>query len=105
MKRWQHALLTTLGAACLLAAAAGAMLSTMNRQLQGQVNQRQQYLQQSVQLEGLYREMVRALAELAARRNDDDLQQLLGRHGISVSVAPPPTPATGPAADAKGARK
>jgi hypothetical protein len=103
MKRWQHALLTTLGTACLLAAAAGATLSTMNRELQGQVNQRQQYLQQSVQLEGLYREMVRALAELAARRSDDDLQRLLGKHGISVSVAPPP--AAGAAVETKGARK
>lgn len=105
MKRWQHALLTTLGAACLLAAAGGATLSALNRQLQVQVNQRQQYLQQSVQLESLYREMARALAELATRRNDNELQRLLGRHGISVSTAPAQTSAPGPAADAKAANK
>ena len=105
MNPLQHRLLRALGALALAAAVAGIGLAQYNASLRRQMGEQQQYLQQSVQLEGLYREMVRALAELAARRNDDDLQQLLGRHGISVSVAPPPTPAAGPAADAKGARK
>jgi hypothetical protein len=50
---------------------------------------RQQYVQQSVQLEGLYREIIRALAELGARNNDQDVRAMLQRHGISYTVNPP----------------
>jgi len=42
-----------------------------------------------VQLEGLYREIIRALAELGARNNDQDVRALLQRHGISYTVNAP----------------
>lgn len=98
MNRLQFATAATLGALALLLAAANVTLSSLNRGLQGDIATRQQYVQQSVQLEGLYREIIRALAELAARNNDQDVRALLQRHGISYSV-------NAPAPAAAGARK
>lgn len=101
MKRWQFGLLTLLSLA--VAGLVGGILSvgSMNRALQGEVTARQQYVQQSVQLETLYREIVRALAELAARNNDTQVRDMLGRHGITYTA----NPAAAPAAAAPAPRK
>ncbi len=105
MKTWQLGLTTALGVLAVALVSAQIGLATSNRTLQGQVNQRQQYLQQSAQLEGLYREMVRALAERAASSGDEALRDLLARNGVSYSVhAPAATPAL-PAAEPAAARK
>ena len=102
MNRLQFWALTGLAGSCLALAAANVTLSSMNRGLQGDVNVRQQYVQQSVQLEGLYREIIRALAELGARNNDQAVQALLQRHGISYTVNAPTNPA--PASTARKER-
>lgn len=102
MNRVQHGLATALGGLCLVLAVAEVTLSSLNRGLQGDIAQRQQYVQQSVQLEGLYREIIRALAELGARNNDQDVRALLQRHGISYTVNPP---AANAANAANGGRK
>jgi type II secretory pathway pseudopilin PulG len=93
LTRFQFGLLTLL--ALLVAAAVAGILTlgSLNRALQSEVNARQQYVQQSVQLETLYREIVRALAELAARNNDSAVRDMLGRHGISYTANPPAAPA------------
>ncbi len=93
MTRLQYWIVTSLAALCLAIMVLNVTLSTLNRSRQAEVAQRQQYVQQSVQLEGLYREIVRALAELAARNNDDDVRVLLQRHGISYTVNPAAAPA------------
>ena len=97
MNRLQFSMATVLGALCLLLAGVNVTLSSLNRGLQGDIGLRQQYVQQSVQLEGLYKEIIRALAELGARNNDQDVRALLQRHGITYTVNPPatPTPAAG----------
>lgn len=102
MNPLQHRLLSALGALALAAAVAGIGLAQYNASLRRQMGEQQQYLQQSVQLEGLYREMVRALAELSARSGDEPLRALLQRHGIQYSINAPASP---PAATAQGARK
>ena len=89
MNRWQFWTSTGLAALCLLAAGWTLSLSAMNRSLQADIGQRQQYVQQSVQLETLYREIIRALAELGARNNDQDVRAMLQRHGITYSVNAP----------------
>ena len=85
---------TVLAVACLVLAAVNVTYSSMNRGLQADVGVRQQYVQQSIQLEGLYKEIIRALAELGARNNDQDVRALLQRHGISYTVNAPAGPAT-----------
>ncbi len=98
MNKLQFWAATALGALCLTLALATVTMASMNRGLQGDINVRQQYVQQSVQLEGLYKEIVRALAELGARHNDQDVRALLQQHGISYTVNPPAAPAAPAAA-------
>lgn len=94
MTRLEFWIATFLGGSCVALMVANVTLASLNRGLQADVGVRQQYVQQSVQLEGLYREIVRALAELGARNNDQDVRTLLQRHGITYSLnAPAPAPA------------
>jgi len=65
---------------------ANVFISRSNAQLQREVNERQLYIQQTLQLEGLYREMVRALAELAVQNKDERLRALLASQGITVNL-------------------
>jgi ABC-type transport system involved in cytochrome bd biosynthesis fused ATPase/permease subunit len=99
LKSWQYTVLNAIGALALLLVLFNAVLFTKNRDLQQQVNARQQYLQQTTTLEGLYRDIVKALAELAVSNNDTQLLEMLASQGLNVSVnAPAPTPASPPAA-------
>lgn len=93
MNKIQHALLTLLGALALAAAATSIGLTQHNADLRLGIAGQQQYVQQSVQLEGLYRDMVRALAELSARSQDEQLRSLLQRHGITFNQNAPAAPA------------
>ena len=98
MTRTQYWIVTLLATLCLATMLANVALSVRNRAAQADVSMRQQFVQQSVQLEGLYREIVRALAELGARNNDEDVRAMLQRHGISYSVnAPAAAAAANPA--------
>jgi hypothetical protein len=95
MNRLSHAFTTTLGALALLTSVACITLALGNAAQRRELAEQQAFVQQSAQLEGLYREMVRALAELAARSGDEPLRALLQRHGISYTAqapaVPPPT--------------
>lgn len=93
LRPWQFSILVLLGVAALLLAFGNGVLFTQNRAGQAEVNARQQYLQQTVSLEGLYRDIVKALAELAVKNNDQQLLQMLGAQGINVSVNASPAPA------------
>jgi hypothetical protein len=69
------------------------MLFTSNRTAQTEMAGRQDYIQKSIQFEGLYREIAKALADLSIRNQDQDLRSLLAAHGISVTFPPPAAPA------------
>jgi hypothetical protein len=69
-----------------------------NREVQTDVNQRALFIQQTVPLENLSREIAVALAQLATRSQDEQIRALLTSLGITVTVnapAPQPTPAPG----------
>ena len=61
---WIVTLLALLG---LVATGANVAFVLQNRSAQAEVAKRQQFVQQSLQLEQLYRDIVRVLAELGAR--------------------------------------
>jgi hypothetical protein len=61
------------------------------RGLQAEVAGRQQYIQQSVQLETLYRSIVNDLATLATRNRDDQVLAVPAAHGITVTSSPAPS--------------
>jgi hypothetical protein len=101
LARWQFHTLIVLGALSLLLTLVNATLFTLNRGSQEEIARRQQFIQQSVALEGLYREIVKALAELGARNNDRGLLDILAAQGLNVTVGgvpgAPATAGSGPA--------
>ena len=92
LKRSQYWVLSAIGALCVVLVVANMVLFSGNQGLQGQVNERAQYIQQSVQLQGLYQQMVRALADLSVKNNDEQLSAVLAKQGIKVT---PHAPAAG----------
>lgn len=97
LDRWQFNLVVFLAAVTLVLVIANMALFTRNRAQQQEINERQLYIQQTAQIEGLYQQLIRGIAELSARNNDAALGAVLGRQGITFSVAPsaqqnPPDP-------------
>ena len=97
LRQWQFNALTGLGALSLLLALVNATLFIVNRDAQGALAQSQQYVQQSLALEGLYRDIVKALAESGTRSNDRAMLDILAAQGLSVTVNGSPTAASGAA--------
>jgi hypothetical protein len=100
LETWQHRLLTVLSGLSLVLVLVNGALFLTNRASQAEITARQQFIQQTVQLEGLYREIVKALAELAVKNGDNQIIQMLAAQGISVSNNSPVASAA-----ASGARK
>ena len=75
-------------------------LFVTNRATQAEITSRQQFIQQTVQLENLYREIEKALAELALKNGDSQIIRMLAEQGISVSSNVPAT-----SASASGAKR
>jgi hypothetical protein len=69
-----------------------------NRTIQNEINTRQQFINQTMQLERLGQELVNALASLALRNNDEQLRKLLAEQGITLTAG------SGPAGPAKAPR-
>ena len=92
-----------MGACALLLAVVNGTLFTLNRESQLDLTQRQQFVQQSVALEGLYRDIVKALADLGTKSNDRQLLDILAAQGLKVSVggAGPAPAAAAAGTDAK----
>ena len=96
LSKRQFNVLTALGAVALVLVVANGVLFTQNRANQSVLNQRQQFVQQTVPLEGLYREIVKALADLAVKANDREVLNMLSSQGISVTVNSTNLPADAP---------
>jgi hypothetical protein len=72
------------------------LMSLGNQSLRAEVNERQQFLAQSMQLEGLHREIITVLATVALKTNNDQLKSLLASQGINFGQ-----PSSPPAGSAK----
>lgn len=88
LKKWEFWFLTAVGAVTLVLVIVNAALFLGNRSAQIDINNRQQFVQQSIQLEGLYREIVKALADLSIKNNDRQIKDMLTSQGISVTAGP-----------------
>ena len=97
LKKWQFNVLTWLAALAVLLVIANAVLITQNREIQADLAQRQQFIQQTVPLEGLYRDIVKTLAEMAIKSSDRQVVNMLSSQGLSITVNPPPAAANEPA--------
>ena len=84
-----------------LAAAAGALVVAYiilvqdNRTVQADVNRRQQFINQSLQLGRINEALIRALAAAAVSNKDDKLRDLLADNGITINAAGEPVPSAG----------
>jgi len=96
LKTWEYWILTLSALAVVVLVGVNIALFNANRAAQAEVTSRAQYIQQTAQLEPLYREMVKALADLSVRNNDRDLRDLLAKQGITVSANPPAAAAPAP---------
>lgn len=104
LARWQFWVTTVVALVVALAAGYDMVLFGQNRTTQAELAQRNQYVQQSLQLESLYREIVRALADLSVRNQDKALGDLLSAQGITINAPAAVAPAA-PGADAKKGAK
>jgi hypothetical protein len=86
--RWQFWLLTVLAAIAAALIAANMYRFSENRRLQLEVSQRAQFIQQTVALEALNREIVSALAQRAVRGPDEQIRAMLSNLGMSVTETP-----------------
>jgi len=97
---------TVVAALGAVLAVTNTVLFERNRALQGEIGSRAQFIQQSVQLEALNREIVNAIAGLAVRNKDDALKTILIQQGITFNVGQPESAGAAPsqAPEAKGRR-
>jgi hypothetical protein len=79
---------TVLAVLILILVVVNVLLSLGNQSLRVEVSQRQQFITQSIQLEGLHREIVTTLASIAMKTNDGQLKNLLASQGINLGANP-----------------
>lgn len=82
--------LTGLAVLMLVLVLVNILMSLGNQSVRAEVNERQQFLAQSMQLEGLHREIITVLATVALKTNNDQLKSLLASQGINFGQPPPP---------------
>jgi hypothetical protein len=81
---------TILAALVLVLVAVNILLVLGNQSIQAEVGDRQQFIAQAIQLEGLNRQVVGALANMALKTNDGQLKKLLAESGVSFEVQAEP---------------
>jgi len=82
-----------LAALVLLLVIVNILLMAGNQSLQLSVNERQQYIAETIQMEALNRQVIGVLAEMAMKTNDGQLKELLA--GVGVNLSPTPSEASG----------
>ena len=84
-------ILTVVAALMLVLVLVNILLGFGNQSLRAEVGERQQFITQSLQLEGLHREIITVLATVVLKTKDEPLKSLLASQGISLD-APSPQP-------------
>jgi hypothetical protein len=94
-RNWIFWVATGLAGLTLVLVIANTTFAIFDQSLRTEVTQRQQFIEQSVQLARLEQELINALGA-AALRNDTAIRDMLAANGITVTANP--APATGSAA-------
>lgn len=77
-----------LAVVALVLVLANVMLALGNQSVQADVNERQQFIAQGIQLEQLNRQVVAVLANMAVKGNDEQLKNLLTSSGVGLAPNP-----------------
>jgi hypothetical protein len=83
-----------LGVVTVVLVIANFALLSNNQAIQAQVNQRQQFINQSAQLSRVSDLLIRTLASEAVSKNDDKVRDMLAAQGVQLQVTPAPAPGT-----------
>jgi len=78
--------LSAFAVACVMLVVINISYSQGNRDLREKVTQRQLFINQSVALEKTYKQLVKGIAQVAVRNQDDELKKLLADQGIEIRV-------------------
>ena len=95
---WVYRIVLALSGITFVLVVVYLFLVQQNRSVQAQVNQRQQFINQSIQFNRINDALIRALAAVAVNDKDDKLRDLLAQNGITIDAktgAPVAAPATG----------
>ena len=105
-KGWVYRITLALSGVTLVLVVVYLYLVQVNRSVQAEVNQRQQFINQSIEFNRINDALIRAIATTAVNNKDDKLRELLTQNGITINPsasasekAPPPSAA--PAAQGK----
>jgi hypothetical protein len=82
---WLYRLLVALSGITLILVVAYIVVIQDNRSVQAEVNQRQQFINQSIQLGRINDALIRAVATTAVTNKDDKLRDLLAQNGITIN--------------------
>jgi hypothetical protein len=85
--RQQRVTLLSLSIALLLAVVVNVVLVALNRSAQAELVRGQQFIAQTVGLERLNNDIIKALAELSMRHQDQQIAALLNANGVTFSPA------------------
>lgn len=77
--------LSAVSVACVMLVVINISLARGNRDIRQQVNQRQAFITQSLQLDKVNKQLVNAIAQLAVRNNDSALERVLSDQGITIN--------------------
>lgn len=89
-KPWVYWALVGMSAIALVLVVVNLILGQSIRSVQAEVNQRQQFINQSIRLNQINQELIRLIAQTAIKDNDSKLHDVLTRNGITVNVSAPP---------------
>jgi hypothetical protein len=82
---WLYRLLVALSGITLILVVVYIILTQDNRTVQTEINQRQQFINQSIRLGRINDALIRALATTAVSNKDDKLRDLLAENGITIN--------------------
>ena len=83
-----------LGALTIVLVVANFFVVSSNQSIQAEANQRQQFINQSVQLKRVDDLLIRAIAQASVNAKDDKLRDLLAQQGVTMKA---PTSEAAPA--------
>jgi hypothetical protein len=89
LKQWQFYLLTGISAAALGLVFVITTMSSNIGTLRAQIDERQQFINESILLSRLNVQLAQVLANLAVATNDEELKQVLYANGITFSTQAP----------------
>jgi type II secretory pathway component PulM len=81
---WVDRIVLALSGISLILVVVYLVMSQQNRALQAEINQRQQFINQSVEFSRINNALVQAIARNAAGGKDDKLSALLAQNGIKI---------------------